>query len=802
VPLRLRLDGEPTFGELLTRVQQLTLGALDHRDLPFDRLVDDLAPRRDLSHNPLVQTLFLLQTAPQPVLELPGLAAEPVHVQRGGAQCDLSVQLREIDGRFTGFVEYAADLFRESTVRRWWGHLETVLAAAVAAPGCPIGELAWLTDEQTRRLLGDEQPAGAPGTTSDPTLGALLVRVAAGDPQAPALLGAGDSLDHGELARRTEEVARVLVERGAGPGELVAVHGDRDNDLVVSILGVLRAGAAYLPLNVDYPRERLARVLADARPAVVLSQTRRAADLPDGQPVLLVDDLPGPASDGPADLPAARPGDPAYVIYTSGSTGAPKGVVVEHRSVLNLLSWMQRRYPIGADDVVLLKTPTSFDVSVCELFWWAAAGARLAVLPAGAERDPRELLNTVERLGVTVVQFVPSMLGPFLDLLESDPRQAARAAGLRYVLCAGEELSADLTRRFAGVFAAAPRRPLLANLYGPTEATVYASAFDIPPEAGPVGPRVPIGTAVDGVGLLVVDPAGRVQPDGVPGELLLSGAGLATGYRGRPGLTAERFVPHPYAGVTPGVPPGARAYRTGDLCRRTPGGALEWLGRLDFQVKVRGFRIETGEVAAALVALPRVADAVVVHRREDRDPAGLLVGYVVATPGPEPTWSELRSGLRETLPEHMVPGAFVVLDALPLFPNGKVDRAVLPAPAPVRPELATGFVAPQTALEQVVAEVWTTVLHLDRVGAEDDFFDLGGQSLLATQVASALQEVLGVEVPLRAVFEAPTVAGQATLVAELGRAGGVDVGAVAGLVLEVRDLTEEQVQALLADHEG
>jgi len=822
VPLRLRLGQDPSFAALVGRVRATTIGALEHQDLPFDKLVDDLAPRRDLSRNPVTQVMFVVQNAPEPAIDLPGLQAEPVVVERGGAQCDVSVQLREVDGRYEGFVEYAADLFDAATVQRWWGQLATLLHAALADPDAPLSRLPWLTSAQVAGLLAEGSGAVA-------AIGSILAHEAVAacvheavparartHPDAPALVWDGGSLGYADLDRRATRVAALLAGRGIGRGDLVAVHRDRDADLVAAVHGVLRAGAAYVPLNVDYPAERLAATLADARPAAVLTSPARRADLPAGVLALVTDDLPDDELTGAVAAGTgvgAGPGDHAYVIHTSGSTGVPKGVLVEHRAVTNLLASLQERYPIGPDDVVLLKTPASFDVSVAELFWWATTGSRLALLPAGAEHDPRALLAAIERHGVTVVQFVPSMLGPFLDLLGSDPDLVARAASLRYVLCAGEELPAAHVRRFGQVFAVASRPPLLANLYGPTEATVYASGFDCPPASGAPGTgprsgapgaegqatRVPIGAPLHNTQLHVLDAHDRVQAPGVPGELAISGAGLAHGYLRRPALTAERFVPHPYAGIAPGVPAGARMYRTGDVCRRTASGALEWLGRLDDQVKVRGFRVELGEVRAALAAHPQVAQAVVVQARGGDRP-GSLVAYHVPAPGPQPSASELRRFLLRTLPNAMVPATFVALEALPLSPSGKVDVRALPEPGSARPSLQAQYVAPRSALERVVAGTWADVLRLDRIGVHDDFFDLGGQSLLATQVASELEVTLGVAVPLQTMFTAPTVQAQADHIFRSARDAGIDVDEVAELVLQVRDLTDEEVRGLLADN--
>ncbi|MEW2399430.1 amino acid adenylation domain-containing protein [Streptomyces sp. NPDC046862] len=786
LPLRVRLEGDPTFAELLGRVRATTLSALQHQDLPFDRLVQDLAPRRDLSRNPLVPVLLTVQNAPAPSVALDGLDVVPVTVDRGGAQCDLSIQLRQSGDVYEGFLEYATDLFDAATLRRWWSHLTTLLEAAVAGPDIRLSELPCLTAQEIEQVTVEWNR-----TTRgfhDTLLHEIVDRQATATPDAPALVWDGGTLDYAAYTRRAREVAAVLRGHGVGPEVTVAVLAERDADLMVAVLGVLQAGGAYVPVNTDYPPDRIAAVLDDARPAVVVTQRRLADRLPAGLPVVLVDDLPEIPS--PVSGRAPTTANLAYVIYTSGSTGRPKGVMVQHRSAADMLAWHQRRYPIGPGDVVLQKTPTSFDVSVPELFWWAAAGARLALPPAGAEKDPYALLASIRRHGVTVVNFVPSMFGPFLDLLESDPALVAHAASLRYVFCAGEALPVEHVRRFHRVFGAAG--PLLANLYGPTEITVYASAFDCPDGVQ----RVPIGTPCDNTGLYVLDRYGRPQPIGIPGELCIGGEGVTRGYLDRPALTAERFVPHPLAGTRPEIPAGARLYRTGDLARHNADGTVEWRGRLDNQVKVRGFRVELGEITVALRTHPQIAEAVVVLRD------GRLAAYYVPTAGPDPTVTELRAFLRRTLPDPMIPDSFTGLSALPLSANGKADTSALPEPDGARPALGSVYRPPATALEKVVAGIWTDVLRVDPIGVQDDFFDLGGNSLLATQVASGLRETLGVEVPLRVMFEAPTVAAQAGLVRAAGRAAGLDPAAIAEVFLEVRDLSDEQVSELLAAQEG
>jgi amino acid adenylation domain-containing protein len=798
LPLRLRLAGDPAFADFLAQAREVTLGALANGGLPFDKLVEDLAPRRDLSQNPLAQVLFVLQNARPPAAEMSGLQVEPVSVDRGGTQCDLSVQLQEAGGQYTGFIEYSVDLFDAETIREWWRLAESLLRAAMATPGLPLSQVPWMAPDDLRRLMSDLNATAV--ETDQASLYEPFARQAAASPDATALAWPGGELSYAELDRRAAAVAAALHGQGVGRGGLVAVYGDRDADLVIAILGTVRAGGAYIPLNTDYPHDRLAVMLADARPSAVLTQRHRAAEVPPGYPVLLVDELaPAPAAAPPA---MARPGDLAYVIYTSGSTGTPKGVTVEHRSAVNLLGWMQRHYPLGREDVLLLKTPVSFDVSVTELFWWASAGARLAVLPAGDEKDPRQVLAAIARHQVTVVNFVPSMLGAWLDLLESDPKLVAEAGSLRLVACAGEALTAAHVERFHRVFRAAARQPRLANLYGPTETTVYSSYFDLPAAPGAKSASVPIGRPVGNTSLHIMDALDRPQPVGVPGELCIAGAGVSIGYLNRPGLTADRFVPHPYAGQHPGVPPGARMYRTGDLCRYTRSGAIEWLGRIDFQVKIRGFRVELGEVESALRAHAEISDALAMIQAGGTGTPARLIGYYVSSRDSELPWPELRSFLRRTLPDHMIPEAFVSLPEFPLSPNGKIDRKALPAPSSARPALGARYVAPRSPLEHLIAEAWQEVLQLDAIGVNDDFFDLGGQSLRATQVASALTECLRVEIPLRAIFEAPTIAAQAELATEAGRTAGVDVAEVASLFLQVRRLTAAEARQLLVEDAG
>jgi amino acid adenylation domain-containing protein len=595
----------------------------------------------------------------------------------------------------------------------------------------------------------------------------LVEEQVARTPDAVALVFGDASLTYRELDARANRVSHRLRGFGVGPEARVAVAMERGLELLPAILGVLKAGGAYVPLDPGYPPERLAYMLADSAAPVLLTQARLAGALP-VPPGVAVVEIDADGDDGPAERVESGAGarNLAYVIYTSGSTGRPKGVMNEHGAVVNRLRWMQAEYAIGPGDVVLQKTPVSFDVSVWELFWPLQTGATLAIARPGGHRDPAYLQEAVERHGVTTLHFVPSMLRPFVDT--ADP---ARCRTLRRVVCSGEALPPALVRRFHERF---PPPVTLHNLYGPTEAAVDVSHWTCPRGSRDV---VPIGRPVWNTQLHVVDAALRPAAPGTPGELLIGGVQVARGYLGRPALAAERFIPDPFSPV-----PGARLYRTGDRARWTETGSaevrecvsapdpretrdssedqrthalthsrtsvLEYLGRLDDQVKIRGFRVEPGEIEAALRADPRVRDCAVVAR-EDAGGETRLVAYVVGADDAD----ALRGRLRRSLPEHMVPAAFVFLDRFPLSPSGKLDRAALPAPRFASAE----HVEPRTPAEAALAAIWREVLGVGRVGVRDGFVELGGHSLLAIRAASRISETFGAQVTLDAVLEHRTI---------------------------------------------
>ncbi|MFD5626604.1 non-ribosomal peptide synthase/polyketide synthase [Streptomyces sp. NPDC127072] len=730
--LRTDLSGAPSFTELLARVRESALTAFEHQDMPFDRVVEAVNPTRLAGRNPLFQVMLGYHRRPGGDPDVLGMPTEWFDMDTGKAKVDLHFTFVDETeaGRLELLLHYAGDLFDHGTAEHLAERLVRLLERFADDPAKPVTEPDLLDARERRLVLEDWNDTTAHGAAGE-TLPALFRSQAARTPSATALVFEDTTLTYAELDLRVERLARMLAGAGVGPESIVAVALPRSAALVVALLAVHRAGGAYLPLDTDYPAERLAFMLADARPVCLVTDVGVA--VPDsGVPRLLVDEDGAPAAAGPGSpLPTSYdPRDAAYVIYTSGSTGRPKGVVVPQAGIVNRLLWMQAEYGLTSGDRVLQKTPSSFDVSVWEFFWPLITGAALVVARPEGHKDPAYLAELIRRRRVTTVHFVPSMLQAFLDSPD-----AAGCDGLRQVMCSGEALPAPLAARFHEVLDGTR----LHNLYGPTEASVDVTAREVGPGEG----AVPIGRPVWNTRVYVLDSALRPVPPGVAGELYLAGVQLARGYQGRPGLTAERFTADPYG------PAGSRMYRTGDLARWTRDGELEYLGRVDDQVKLRGFRIELGEIESVLARHEAVALATVLVRDEH------LVAYVVPAPGRTPRPAELRAHLAAALPGHMVPAAFLALDALPLTPNGKLDRRALPAPDFAAATTAT---VPRTPVEELLCDVFATVLGLERVGPDDDFFALGGHSLLAMRLVSRIRTVLGAEVSLRELFDAPTVA--------------------------------------------
>jgi len=735
LPLRADLSGDPSFVELLGRVRRTALDAFAHQEAPFEKLVDALHVSRDLGHSPIFQTLLVLHNVPMPTVQLAGLTLSGMDLHAGAAKLDLALELRETADGLWGGLEYNTDLFDAETISRMGGHFVRLLEGIASAPEHRLSSLTLLSEAERRQLLLEWNPPQA--SPSSATVIELFEAQVARTPDAPALADAGEVLSYRELAARAWRIASLLRRQGVGPEHVVALALERPTDVVSSILGTLAAGGAWLPLDISSPPERLRLVLEDAGARVVLTReamTGRFA-LGEGGAVLAVES----AASEPAVSPTPRP-EPhhaAYVLFTSGSTGRPKGVVVEHQQLAH--STRARFEVYGTPGVCVPLSPFTFDASLAGLFWTLLHGGTLRFPEAGVMDDPRELAASLTRHGVTHLIGVPVL---YAQILAAAP--AGGLTSLRAVSVGGEACSRELVRAH---HEALPNTALF-NEYGPTEATIWSTVHRVDPsDTGPV----PIGRAIPGARVYVLDERLQPVPVGVPGELYVGGAGVARGYLHRPELTSERFVADAFD-----TSPGARLYRTGDRVRWRKDGVLEFLGRQDGQVKVRGFRIETGEVEAALAAHSGLRE-VAVAAREDGRGGRRLVGYVVPHQRPGPTADALRAFLRERLPEYMVPSAFVEREALPRTRNGKVDVGALPAPELQPAARSAAYVAPRNELETQLARIWCEVLGVERVGVDDNFFELGGDSILSIQIVTRSGRA-GIELSPRQVFQNPTVA--------------------------------------------
>jgi amino acid adenylation domain-containing protein/non-ribosomal peptide synthase protein (TIGR01720 family) len=734
--LRGLVDARRPVVELLRQAREAALGAQAHQDLPFDQLVEALQPERNLGVHALFQAVHNHQRArPGAARRLGGLEISPFGLGERAAQFELVLNSTEEEGGGLRLeFSYACELFDAATIARLAGHYQAIIEALALRPDQALGDIELLGSAERQaldawgrdtRVAGDLRPVHH-----------RFEDCARRQPDAPALAFGDEVLGYGELNRRANRLAHRLIALGVGRETRVAVAAERSVAMIVALLAVLKAGATYVPLDPDYPRDRLAYMLADSGARLVLCQGPGRSLLPEGAALQLLDIEPAMAAAGPEHDPGiAVDGEQlAYVIYTSGSTGRPKGAANRHAALSNCMAWMQQRYGIGAQDAVLHKAPFGFDVSVWEIFWPLSVGVKLVLALPGDQREPARIVELIRRHQITTLNFVPSMLQAFLahEGIEAQTR-------LRHVICGGEAMPAatqgEALRRLQGVS--------LQNLYGPTEAAIHVTQWTCRDDGLSL---VPIGRPISATEAWVLDADMAPVPQGVAGELYLGGLALARGYLNRPDLTAERFVAHPFDGA------GGRLYRTGDLVRWNAQGQIEYLGRLDHQIKVRGLRIELGEVEAQLLAQPGVREAVVVAAQ---GPGGTrLVAYVAAPQATEGLSAALRQALAGVLPDYMLPSAIVVLQALPLTPNGKVDRKALPAA-----ELsgARDYAAPQGALEQTLAGIWAELLGVERVGRGDSFFELGGHSLLALGL-QARMKAQGLPMQVRTLFQHPVLA--------------------------------------------
>jgi amino acid adenylation domain-containing protein len=776
--LRGDLAGDPAFTTHLDRVHATVTEAFAHQDVPFEHLVDVVRPDRDLSRNPLFQVMFELDHADGALDRLGDVAVAPYEAAPDVAKFDLTVAVsRDGDNRLTCVFEYATALFDRTTIERLAGHYLTLLAGVAAAPGTRLGDLPLLTAAERHDLLttgadpdGGRLPALDPAAEHDLCVPQLVERRARRTPDAVAVVAGTTRLTYRELNERANRLAHHLRGLGVGPETVVASCLERSPEAVTALLAVLKAGGVYVPLDPQHPAERLEFMLGDAGADLVLTTAAFAGLIGGGRRTVLVEaPLDTPAHDPE---PLAGPGHLAYVIYTSGSTGRPKGVMIEHRSYAHHCKVIADAYGIAPGERVALISALTFDVAMDQIAATLVAGATV-VVGDPVFWTPAELPARLAEHGVTVVEITPAY---YREMLESPALPALTSLKLMNV--GSDVVTADDAARW---YATGLPARFLCN-YGPTEATVTCLLHPVDPAggSGPGGEALPIGRPVAGTRAYVLDDELRPVPAGVPGELCLGGTRLARGYLGRPGLTADRFVPDPL-----GDGPGARLYRTGDLVRRRPDGTIEFLGRIDRQVKVRGLRIELGEIEAALLRHPAVREAVVTAPTTAPGERQ-LVGYVVQAAGAvRPTVPDLRAHLRDRLPEYMIPVRWAFLEALPMTGSGKVDRGALPDPAPATGVAEGPYVAPRDATEELLAQLWCEVLGVERIGVTDDFFTLGGHSLLATRVLAGIRGAFAVDLPLRRLFEATTVAALAEAVTE-------------AVEEDIAAMTDEEVAHLLA----
>ncbi|PLZ48403.1 non-ribosomal peptide synthetase [Fischerella thermalis] len=792
--LRTDLANQPSFRELLSQVKSTALEAYIHQDLPFEKLVEELHLDRDLSYNPLFQVMFVLQNVPIPSPKLSDISITCQEGENGTAKFDLTLFVADTEHGLLITAEYNTDLFNADTIHRLLGHFQTLLTGVVKNPDQCIADLPLLTAPEKQQLLVDWNNTKT-DYPQNLCVHHLFEEQVEQTPDAIAVVFNKETFAYRELNQRANQIAHSLQQLGVQPDVIVGICMERSPEMVIGILAILKAGGAYLPLDTAYPQERLALMLADAGVKVLLTQQHLVKKLPphQAQVICLDTDSETFAAHSQENLVGeVKPENLAYVIYTSGSTGIPKGVMNTHLGLCNRLLWMQDAYQLTPADRVLQKTPFSFDVSVWEFFWPLLTGAILVLAKPEGHKDAGYLVELIAQEQITTLHFVRSMLQVFLEAPGLEKCQS-----LKRVICSGEALPFDLQERFFESLDAE-----LYNLYGPTEAAIDVTAWRC--QRGSNEKIVPIGRPIANTQIYILDRHLQPVPIGVPGELHIGGVGLARGYLNRPELTEEKFIPNPLTHFelpildyklgdcsknpedcdrtqfsnpksvleSSEVSSGTlrvnrlsaksqnlkfnRLYKTGDLARYRPDGNIEFLGRIDHQVKIRGFRIELGEIEAVLGQHPQVREVVVIAT-EDRLSERRLVAYVVPNQDHAPSIDELRDRLREKLPEYMVPSAFVMLDALPLTPNGKVDRRALPAPDSLRPELASTYQPPQSQIEQEIAKVWQTVLHLEKVGVNDNFFDLGGNSLLMVQVTNKLQAVFQRNLSVVAMFQHPTI---------------------------------------------
>ncbi|MBD2128007.1 non-ribosomal peptide synthetase [Microcoleus sp. ZQ-A2] len=746
--MRTQLDGNLSFRELLGRVREVVLGADAHQDLPFEKLVEELQPDRNTSHSPLFQVMFVLQNAPVESLVFSGLTLEPIVLDKGTAEYDLTLNISETREGIHCRVEYNTDLFDDTTIFRMMGHFQTLLEGIVMDCEQRISQLPLLTQMERDQLLVEWNDTQA-DYPKDACIHQLFEAQVKRTPDAVAVVFEQQQLTYGQLNQRSNQLARHLKQLGVEPDVLVGICVERSLEMVVGLLGILKAGGAYVPLDPTYPQERLAFMLSDSQVSVLLTQRKLLPRLPKHEAHVICLDTDWEVTLAESEenfVSNAKPFNLAYVIYTSGSTGKPKGTIIPHQGVVNYLSWCTKAYSVADGCGAPVNSSIGFDATITSLFSPLLVGQKVVLLP---EEQEIEALSAVlcSQSNFSLVKITPAHLEMLSQLLPS----YEGTGRTRALIIGGEAL---LAKSLTFWRTNAPDTKLI-NEYGPTETVVGCCVYEVSTQTSLSG-VVSIGRPIANTQIYLLDRHLQPVPIGVPGELHIGGDGLARGYLNRPELTHERFIPNPFSDK-----PGARLYKSGDLARYLPNGEIEYLGRIDHQVKVRGFRIELGEIEAVLSQHPAVRETVVVVR-EDEPGSKRLVAYAVLHPEQTLTITELRRFLEEKLPNYMVPTALVMLEELPLTPNGKVDRRTLPAPDTARPESESTFVPPRTPVEEVLAGIWSDVLRREPIGVDDNFFELGGDSILSLQIIFRANQA-GFKLTPKQLFGHQTIAELATV---------------------------------------
>lgn len=780
--LRSKLNPEISFREFLAQVRETTLGAYGHQDVPFEKLVEELQPERSLNRQPLFQVMFTLQAAEE--LKLSGLELNWMDTKSDVTKFDLSLFMTQTATGLYSWFEYNSDLFDRSTVERMLQHFHNLLEDIAANPDARLSELSLITSDERAQLERWNQTRTE--YQREQRVHQLVESQAARRPDAVAVIYGEKQISYAEMNHRANQLAHYLKRHGVGLETRVGVLMDRSADWIVALLAILKAGGVYVPLDGSYPAQRLRFMLEDAGVALLLTEG--------AQPEIVEGDAAKVVSlDREPDLFANESGENleniaeadnlAYVMYTSGSTGQPKGVGVTHRAINRLVS-NTNYVNFEENDRVAQVSNASFDAATFEIWGALLNGSRLVVLDKEVALSPGELRQQLLDQQISVM-FLTTAL--FNQMGQTTPELFA---SLRYMVFGGDAADAQSVRRV--LEHGRPRH--LVNGYGPTEGTTFTTSYE-PRQVDPEARAIPIGRALSNTEVWVLDRQAQLVPVGVGGELFIGGDGLARGYLGRPELTAQKFVPHPYSSS-----PGERLYRTGDLVRYQTDGNIEFLRRMDQQVKVRGFRVELGEIESLLNQYWAIVESVVVAGKDALGETR-LIAYIVPEEGVEPTASEMWTFLQEKLPAYMLPSVFVTIEKLPLTPNGKVDRRALPEPEQIGAEVGTDFIAPRSAMEEMVAEIWRETLGVTRVGVESNFFDLGGHSLLATRVMSQIRERCGIELPLRVLFESPTVAALAGKL-EVAQPRETELGRILSMLENMENISEEEVTALLAQTEA